>query len=137
MMFRRRRLEEESGGSGSEINMSPLMDLTFLLLVTFMITFPALEQGITVKLPQGSAEKLPDKKALTVSIKSDGTIYLGKNRITLDQLQSSLGRAVADDPATAVLVRADDQLAYAKVMEVVKTLYKVRVTRMALVTLAD
>ena len=136
-MFRGRRSDYDSGGETAEINMTPLIDLTFLLLVTFMITFPALEQGITVKLPQGSAEKLPDKKATTVSIKNDGRIYLDSRLVTLDQLQSRLGQAIVDDPSTAVLVRADDSLEYGKVMEVVKTLYKVRVTRMALVTLAD
>lgn len=136
-MFRGRRSDYDSGEGTAEINMTPLIDLTFLLLVTFMITFPALEQGITVKLPQGSAEKLPDKKATTVSIKNDGRIYLDSRLVTLDQLQSRLGQAIVDDPSTAVLVRADDSLEYGKVMEVVKTLYKVRVTRMALVTLAD
>ena len=136
-MFRGRRSDYDSGEGTAEINMTPLIDLTFLMLVTFMITFPALEQGITVKLPQGSAEKLPDKKATTVSIKNDGRIYLDSRLVTLDQLQSRLGQAIVDDPSTAVLVRADDSLEYGKVMEVVKTLYKVRVTRMALVTLAD
>jgi len=121
----------------AEVNMTPLIDLTFLLLVSFMITFPALEQGITVKLPQGSAEKLPTKKAKTVSIKADGKIFLNDKPTSLEDLEVYLGKLAADEPDTSVLIRGDEKLDYGKIMEVVKVLYKVKITRMALVTLAD
>ena len=47
----------------SEINLTPLMDLTFILLITFIITFPLIEQGIPVKLPKGKAQRAPRSRA--------------------------------------------------------------------------
>jgi len=133
MSMRRRRIAPMI----AEVNMTPLIDLTFLLLVSFMITFPALEQGVTVKLPQGNAEKLPTKKAKTVTIKADGKVFLNDRAITLDELELHLGKLAAEEPETAVLIRGDEKLDYGRIMEVVKLLYKVKITRMALVTLAD
>lgn len=124
-------------GRFCEINMTPLMDLTFLLLITFIITFPAMEQGISVKLPKGSADVLPSKKAQTVTLDEKGGLYLNNQGITFEELERQLGVFAAEDPNTAVLVRADSRLEYGAVMKIMKALYKVRLTRISLVTLAD
>ena len=67
-MMRRRIGRDKQRKTINEINMMPLIDLTFLLLITFIITMPAMEQGISVRLPQGKADVLPRKKANTVSL---------------------------------------------------------------------
>ncbi len=121
----------------AEVNMTPLIDLTFLLLVAFMITFPALEQGITVKLPQANANPLPSQKAKTVSVKSDGNVYFGDTQTSMEELEVSLRKLVSENPETTILIRGDEKLDYGKIMQVVKVLYKANITRMALVTLAD
>ena len=59
----------------NDINMTPLIDLTFLLLITFIITMPALEQGITVKLPQGKTDTLPKDKPLSISLDVEGKVH--------------------------------------------------------------
>lgn len=120
-----------------DINMTPLIDMTFLLLITFIITMPAMEQGISIRLPQGNADILPNKKSNVVTLDAAGKAYLNNRLISVEELEKQLGNLAAEDPNTAVLVRADERLDYGKVMKVMKILYKVKITRMALVTLAE
>ena len=121
----------------NNIDMTSLIDLTFLLLITFIITMPALEQGISIRLPHGKTDTLPDKKANIITLDAEGKIFLNNRTISMDDLEKTLGNLAADDADTAVLVRADERLDYGKVMTVVKLLYKVKITKMALVTLAE
>lgn len=121
----------------NDINMTPLIDLTFLLLITFIITMPAMEQGISIRLPQGKADVLPNKKSNVVTLDAEGKIFLNNKPYRLEELEETLGMMAAEDPKVAVLVRADERLDYGKVIQVMKILYKVKITRMALVTLAD
>jgi biopolymer transport protein ExbD len=121
----------------NNIDMTSLIDLTFLLLITFIITMPALEQGISIRLPQGKADELPSKKANIVTLDAEGKAYLNNRVISLEDLERTLGNLAAEDPQVAVLVRGDERLEYGKVIDVMKILYKVKITRMALVTLSD
>ena len=98
---------------------------------------PAIEQGISIRLPQGKADELPVKKANVVTLDVEGRVYLNNRTITLEDLERTLGNLAAEDSETAVLVRGDERLEYGKVINVMKILYKVRITRMALVTLSD
>ncbi len=132
----RRRHHGGLGRQKAEINMNSLIDLTFLLLVTFMLTIPALEQGITIMLPKARTDTLPtkDSKANTVSIDAQNQIYFNKDRISIDELETILTAKVAEDPDVPVLVRGDERLSYGNVMDVVKVVYKCKVHKMALVT---
>ena len=121
----------------NNIDMTSLIDLTFLLLITFIITMPALEQGISVRLPQGKADELPVKKSNVVTMDAEGKAYLNNRVISLEDLERTLGNMAAEDPEVAVLVRGDERLEYGKVIQIMKILYKVKITRMALVTLSD
>jgi biopolymer transport protein ExbD len=98
---------------------------------------PALEQGISVRLPQGRTDTLPNKKANVVTLDAEGKVYLNNRAVSLDDLERTLGNMAADEPDISVLVRGDERLAYGKVIDVMKILYKVKITRMALVTLSD
>jgi len=122
----------------SNIDMSSLMDLAFLLLITFIITMPAIEQGISVRLPQAKSDPVPaDKKTNTVSLDVAGKIFLNNKETSMDDLEQTLGILAAEDPDVAVLIRGDERLDYGKIMDVVKILYKVKITRMALVTQSE
>lgn len=136
-LIRRNRRRTEK--AKAQIDMSSLIDLTFLLLVTFIITMPALEQGITIALPRGKTDTLPtkDNKATTISINALGQIFLNNERIDLEHLEADLKVRVAADPEVPVLVRGDENLTYGAVMDVVKLVYKCKVKRMALVTVED
>ena len=121
----------------NEINMTPLNDLPFLLLITFIITMPMLEQGIPVNLPKGEARDIDQTDSRTITLDGTGGLFLDSVSITLDQLGVEMKAVAASDPDTTVMVRADDKLAYGQVVEVMRILNEAEITRMALVTTPD
>jgi biopolymer transport protein ExbD len=121
----------------NEINMTPLIDLTFLLLITFIITMPMVEQGIPVNLPKGKAKELDQSETRSITIDGTGGLFLDQAVISLEQLGVEMKALAANDPDTTVLVRADDKLAYGRVVEVMRILSEAQITRMALVTTPD
>ena len=134
MSLRRRRSRADKPKAA--VDMTSLIDLTFLLLVTFIVTLPALEQGVTIQLPQAKADQLPlkDRKANTVTVDALNRVFLNNKEVTSDELESSLSAMVAEDPDVPVLVRGDERQEYGNIMRVVKILHKCRVRKMALVT---
>ena len=134
MSLRRRRQRGEK--PKATIDMTSLIDLTFLLLVTFIVTLPALEQGISILLPKAKTDELPTKnnKANTVTIDRSSHIYLNDKPITLDELKDTLAAMAREDPEVPVLVRGDVALTYGDVMKIVKVVYDSKIHRMALVT---
>ena len=135
-MSRRGRHRGRIGGLKASIDMNSLIDLTFLLLVTFMLTIPALEQGISIMLPRAKTDVLPSKnaKANTITVNVDHQIFLNDVPVSIDQLESELKAMVERDADVPVLVRGDERLEYGAVMDVVKVVYKCHVHKMALVT---
>lgn len=121
----------------SEINMTPLMDLTFILLITFIITFPLIEQGIPVNLPKGKAAELNNPDTRNITIDGAGTIFLDETIVRKADLTAEMQQIGSLMPDTTVYVRADQSVEYGRVAEVVKILYDANITRMALVTEAE
>ena len=135
MRSRRRRARSEK--PKATVDMTSLIDLTFLLLVTFIVTLPALEQGIQILLPQ--AKNLPppptkDNKANTITIDQLNRIFLNDKPVSMEDLEAELMAMSAADPDVPVLVRGDERLSYGSVMRVVKLVYKCNVRKMALIT---
>lgn len=135
MLSRRRRSRIEK--AKATVDMTSLIDLTFLLLVTFIVTLPALEQGIQVLLPQ--AKNLPppptkDNKANTITIDQLNRIFLNDKPVDMEELETRLRAMCAEDPDVPVLVRGDERLTYGSVMRVVELTYKCNIRKMALVT---
>jgi biopolymer transport protein ExbD len=100
----------------AELNITPLLDLVFVLLIIFMITTPLMEQQLPVDLPKASATiatSLPDPKSiLTLTLAKDESALLGSEKIRLDQLTSLLAQRKARDPELVVSLRADSSLPY-------------------------
>ena len=136
-MLRRRR--HRSGEKAkAAIDMTSLIDLTFLLLVTFIVTLPALEQGISIRLPKGKTADLPkEKKTNAVWITKKGVFLNARDEsapLTDAELEAKLKALAAEDPEVPVLVRGDEELDYGEIMRVVNILYRCQIRRMALVT---
>ncbi|HMP77441.1 MAG TPA: biopolymer transporter ExbD [Kiritimatiellia bacterium] len=121
----------------NEINMTPLIDLTFLLLITFIITMPLLEQGIPISLPKGKARDMDQTKSRVITLDAEGRVYLDRVSISLPQLGEEMKSLAQGEPELTVMVRADEKLAYGKVIEVMRTLSDAQVTRLGLVTTPD
>ena len=117
-----------------EINMTPLIDLTFLLLITFMITFPLVEQGIPLRLPKGKAQDVEKQDSSTVAVNDKEELFFDDLPVTPEMLSRELEAKAAADPDATILVRADESLAYGKVVAVLRILHDAGISRMALVT---
>lgn len=125
----------------ASVDMTSLIDLTFLLLVTFIVTLPALEQGVSIMLPEAKSDKLPspDEKPRIITIDSRNQIFLGDKPIAsvgdLEEVFKHIAEEIPDPKKRPpVLVRADERLDYGSVMNVVKILHKYKIVKMSLVT---
>ena len=118
-----------------EINVVPMLDLAWNLLVVFMIVVTASVQGISINLPKASAaaSKIkPTTKAITIT--AEGTIYLDSFPVSLAELEARLRQAKAGDPNLPVIVRGDEKISYKSVIEVLDMLQKLEITQLGLVT---
>ena len=118
----------------SEINMTPLIDLTFLLLITFIITFPLIEQGIPVRLPKGKASELDQANTFTITLNDKAEIFFDEVPTGAEALAAELKAKAAENPDVTILVRADEEIAYSKVVAILRLMHDANISRMALVT---
>ena len=119
----------------TEINVVPMLDLAWNLLVVFMIVVTASVQGISVNLPKASAavSKIkPTTKAITIT--AEGTIFLDSYPVTIGELEARLRQAKATDPNLPVVVRGDEKITYKNIIEVLDLLQKLEITQLGLVT---
>ncbi|HEX4509102.1 MAG TPA: biopolymer transporter ExbD [Burkholderiaceae bacterium] len=118
-----------------DINITPMLDLAYVLLVTFIILTTASVQGVRVNTPQARAAKSlahPQTRAITVT--RDGAIYLDAYAVTLDELAQRLANYKAANPALPVVLKADAHTPYQKVAEVLEVAKKLDITEVGLVT---
>jgi len=117
--MRRSFRSHSQGHALAELNITPLLDLVFVLLIIFMITTPLMEQQLPVDLPKATTSlpaTMPDPKSIvTLTLSKDGSVLLGSEKVTLDQLTSLLTQRKARDPELVVSLRADSSLPYEKI----------------------
>ena len=121
----------------SDINMTPLMDLTFILLITFIITFPLIEQGVSINLPKGNASTISETSSRTISINAEGSYYLDDDLLSQSELREFLLQLSSTQPDQVIFLRADQTLPYGKVMDLIRMLNDAKISRMALITEAN
>lgn len=118
-----------------EINVSPLLDLAWTLLVVFIIAVTASVQGIKVNLPKASnTPSLVKPKTKAITIHSSGQIYLDAYPVTLAELETRLRQYKAVDPEFPVVIKADAKIYYEKVVEILDLMQTLEITQMGLVT---
>ena len=121
-----------------EINITPLLDLTFMLLIVFMITTPLMENGIDVTPPTMNADKINTEKVTrNLTITRDGILTYEKQPITPAELLKTLQTLLASSPDAVLLLRADGSRSYSEVIEVMKTIRESGFKNVQLVTLSD
>jgi biopolymer transport protein ExbD len=118
----------------SEIILTPLMDMSFLLLTAFIITFPLLEQGISVNLPLAKTDKVIHEKSIAITLDSKGQVYINESAVTHEQLVKRLHEIALVEPGMPILVRADESLKYGRVISVVRTVREAGLSNLTLVT---
>lgn len=118
-----------------DINVTPMLDLAYVLLVIFIIMTTASVQGIKVNLPKASntpSLAKPQTKAITIS--DTGQIFLDTYPVSLDELRTRLAEYKAANPELPVVIKGDTVVQYGKVMEVLELLGQLDITQLGLVT---
>ena len=118
-----------------DINITPMLDLAYVLLVTFIILTTASVQGVKVQSPRTqAANSLARPQTRAITITREGAVYLDAYPVTLDELSQRLATLKAGNPALPVVLKADAHTAYQKVTEVLEIAKKLDITEIGLVT---
>jgi biopolymer transport protein ExbD len=118
-----------------DINVTPMLDLAYVLLVIFIIMTTATVQGIKVNLPKASAQpSLAQSKTKAISITADGTIYLDTFPVTMPELENLLRQYKAATPDLPVIIKADSSIQYQRVVDVLDLVGRLEITQLGLVT---
>lgn len=102
----------------SDINVTPLVDVCLVLLIIFMVVLPSMVNGVEVSLPQTSSTSSVDERVLPVTVKSDGSVYIGSLVIRRDEVRSSLRHLRTTEASRPIAVRADKRVPYGDVVTV-------------------
>lgn len=134
----------QSGGRGgrqshrpmAEINVTPFVDVMMVLLVVFMVAAPLLTVGVPIDLPDSDAKPLnnEDNKPLEVSLDNDGKIYVGETEVKQDRLIALLGSLTSNDPEKRIYIRANTDLDYGRVMNILGSINGAGFKKVALIT---
>ena len=101
----------------AEINMTPFVDVCLVLLIIFMVTAPFAVSGVNVRLPETQAKSLSlSNESLILSVTKKGEFYLGKNRISENELVPKIKGLVVGEEKRPIFIRADKDVPYEKVM---------------------
>lgn len=117
------------------INITPMVDLTLVLLIIFIIMTTAAIQGITIDLPKASSQpSLAESKTKAITITADGTIFLDTYPVTMGELEARLAGYLAADPGLPVVIRGDSTVQYQSVMDVLDLVGRIGISQVGLVT---
>ena len=127
--------EEQGGGAISNINVTPLVDVMLVLLVIFMVTAPILQQGVNINLPKVRAAALTgEEQQLVVAVTRNGQVYLNDTPTQIAELGPKLQAILKLRPDRQVYLRADQNVRYGEVMQVIATVKGAGVERLGMVT---
>jgi len=132
---RRSSRRQSRHGAMSDINVTPLVDVMLVLLIVFMVAAPLMTVGVPIELPKTQAKQLnTSTEPLTVSVSADRTIHLQDTEIKLDELAPKLQALAKNGNQEQLMVRADTNVPYGAVMEVMGVLNQAGYTKIGLVT---
>jgi biopolymer transport protein ExbD len=118
-----------------DINITPMLDLAYVLLVIFIIMTTASVQGIKVNLPKASnTPSLAKPKTKAITINNEGKIFLDTYPVTLDELREKLTQQKAVDPETPYVIKGDGEVQYKVVVDVLALMGELDITQLGLVT---
>ena len=131
-----RKTSQSSHGTMNELNITPLLDLAFVLLVIFIITTPQLANNLEMNLPSGQPPKASAEKPRVhnVVVLRDGTIFFDDSRVTLAPLRELLVKVKTNDPDSGVVVKGDTEVDYQKIIDVLDILQQLDITKVGLAT---
>jgi biopolymer transport protein ExbD len=135
----RRYSQRNNLTSLSEINITPLLDLAFVLLIIFMITTPLLENSMSLVIPSSGATNPPvnSSQVQTISIDRTETIKLNNQVVEADALTAQLVELKRANPDVAVVIRPDRELPVQKLITLMDALQRAEITKVGIATKAE
>jgi biopolymer transport protein TolR len=132
MLSDRRRTDP--GRPLAEINVVPLVDVVLVLLIIFMVTAPLMLRGIDIDLPKSSVNTIKPEDRVVVTVARDRAVYLDKERIARVMLDGRLSKLARDRPEVTLYLRADRDVPYGAVVEVMDAVKRAGIDRLGMVT---
>jgi len=135
----RRYSQRQSLSTLSEINVTPLLDLAFVLLIIFMITTPLLESSMNLVIPSSGAKNPPINRSQvqTISIDRTDTIRFNNQAVDLATLITRLTELRAANPDIAIVIRPDRELPVQKLIELMDAVQRAGITKVGIATKAE
>jgi len=123
----------------NSIDMTPLMDLTFMLLIVFVITVPVMEYATDVTPPELNGERRLEEEStpLVIALSDDGNVIVNETRVPLHELTEYLIRLRQTAGPQEVMIRADGSRAYSEVIALMRSAKKAGMTSVSLMTQAE
>jgi biopolymer transport protein ExbD len=130
-----KKVSKSAHHSLTELNITPLLDLAFVLLVIFIITTAPIANEIDIKLPQSAKnEKDPPRKVNYITVEAGGDLYLNRRKLNVDELLQEMVQMRSVDPDLNVIVRGDSKTKYRHVVAVLDALQRANVVKADLAT---
>ena len=103
-----------------EIDMAPMIDMVFLLLIFFMVASVVVTDKVKVSLPESKSAKVPEdiKGRIVLSVDANDQIYVGMVQVTIDELKEFIGAELDLDPNIRLMIRADERVEYGTCKEI-------------------
>lgn len=128
-------MNDSSDGDNAEINMIPLIDVMLVLLVIFIITAPLMTHAVKVDLPVASSQPNEVKpETINLSIKADGSVYWNAEPVATAAWQARMNLAAQQHPQPEIHIRADGELAYKYVAQIMADAAHAKLTKLGFVT---
>jgi biopolymer transport protein ExbD/biopolymer transport protein TolR len=119
----------------SDLNLTNLIDVTFALLIIFMITAPMMTQGVQVDLPKAEAENIEVNKSIQVTINGRNELFIDQEKVSLVDFRKAFNEVFAGEKETPVFVNADTKVPYGLVIRVIAEIQKAGVVKLGFLTL--
>ena len=135
----RRYSQRQNLSTLSEINITPLLDLAFVLLIIFMITTPLLESSVNLVIPSSGVKNRPinTSQVQTVSIDRNDTIQFDNEIVDLETLTTQLVQLKQTNPDLAIVIRPDRDLPVQKLIGLMDALQRAGITKLGIATRAE
>ena len=125
-----------SGGSLSEINVTPLVDVMLVLLIIFMVTAPLMQHGVKINLPRANTEEMKTTDtSLVLTITKEKELFINKNPVPLSNLSEKIKAIYEHKKSKDIFIKADQNVSYGFVISIMADLKKAGLNRIGLVTL--
>lgn len=128
------RRRGDAGRFLAEINVVPLVDVVLVLLIIFMVTAPLMYRGIDIDLPRSAVNTIKPDERVVLTVSRDRAIYLDKERIARMMLDETLAKLARSRPDLTLYLRADRDVPYGAVVEVMDAVKRAGIERLGMIT---